>query len=154
LFRIVRGRSDVPFGWVLLCIAGFLFLCGLSALIGLLTLWSHGPVIIWGLSVIRVATALLAVATLFVLRALVPRILEIPTREPWLAVNNDLLRVEAQADAHNKLLAVVSHELRTPLAPLLATLTDLEQHFAPNSHPAVRDSIDVLRRNIQREAAW
>ena len=152
LFRIVRGRSDVPFGWVVLCIAGFLFLCGLSALIGLLTLWFHGPLIIWVLSIIRVATALLAVATLFVLRALVPRILEIPTREQWLEVNSHLLRAEAQADAHSKLLAVVSHELRTPLAPLLATLTDLEQHFAPNSHPAVRDSIDVLRRNIQREA--
>ncbi len=152
LFRIVRGRSDVPFGWVVLCIAGFLFLCGVSALISLFTLWFHGPVVIWALVLIRVATALLAVATLFILRALVPRILEIPTREQWLAVNNHLLRAEAQADAHNKLLAVVSHELRTPLAPLLATLTDLEQHFAPNSHPAVRDSIDVLRRNIQREA--
>ena len=152
LFRIVRGRSDVPFGWVVLCIAGFLFLCGVSALISLFTLWFHGPAVIWGLSLIRVATALLAVATMLILRALVPRILEIPTREQWLAVNNDLLRVEAQADAHNKLLAVVSHELRTPLAPLLATLTDLEQHFAPNSHPSVRDSIDLLRRNIQREA--
>src|SRR5438128_10806685 len=30
LFRIVRQRSDVPFGLVVLCIAGFLFLCGLS----------------------------------------------------------------------------------------------------------------------------
>src|SRR6187551_3816196 len=30
LFRIVRRRSDVPFGWVVLCIAGFMFLCGLS----------------------------------------------------------------------------------------------------------------------------
>lgn len=152
LFRIVRGRSDVPFGWVVLCIAGFLFLCGLSALIGLVTLFLQGAVVIWTLVLVRAATALLAVATLLILRALVPRILEIPSREQWLAVNNHLLRVEAQADAHNKLLAVVSHELRTPLAPLLATLTDLEQHFVPNSHPAVRDSIDVLRRNIQREA--
>src|SRR5204863_1865937 len=37
LFRVVRHRSDVPFGWVVLCIGGFLFLCGLGAFIGLLT---------------------------------------------------------------------------------------------------------------------
>jgi CheY-like chemotaxis protein len=152
LFRIVRRRPDVPFGWVVLCIAGFLFLCGLNALIALLTVWFHGPVVIWSLVLTRVGTALLSVATLFVLRALVPHILEIPTQEQWLAVNNELLRAEAETVAKNKLLAVASHELRTPLAPLLATLTELEQHLGPHDVPAAQDCIQVLRKNIQREA--
>src|ERR1700758_1913346 len=34
LFRIVRERSDVPFGWIVLCIAGFLFLSGAAAFFG------------------------------------------------------------------------------------------------------------------------
>jgi CheY-like chemotaxis protein len=152
LFRIVRQRSDVPFGWVVRCIAGFLFLCGLSAFIALLTLWFQGPVVIWSLVLTRVATALLSVATLLVLRALVPRILEIPTRAQWLALNNELVRAEAHADAKDKLLATVSHELRTPLAPLLATLTELEQHVAPLNMPEVHDCCQVLRKNILREA--
>jgi hypothetical protein len=62
LFRIVRRRTDIPFGWVVLCVAGFLLLCGLSAFFGLLTIWFHT----------RVGTALLTVATLLILRALVP----------------------------------------------------------------------------------
>jgi CheY-like chemotaxis protein len=152
LFRIVQLRSDVPFGWIVLCIAGFLFLCGINALFGLLTIWFHGPFVIWSLVLTRVGTALLSVATLFILRALVPRILEIPTREQWLALNNELLRAEAETEAKNKLLAVASHELRTPLAPLLATLTELEQHVAPHPVPAAQDCIQVLRKNIQREA--
>ena len=152
LFRIVRKRSDVPFGWVVLCIAGFLFLCGLNAFIGLLTIWFHGPIVIWSLVLTRVATALLSVATLFVLRALVPRILEIPSQEQWLALNNELLRAEAETDAKNRLLAVASHELRTPLAPLLATLTELEQHIAPHHDAEANECIKVLRKNIQREA--
>jgi CheY-like chemotaxis protein len=152
LFRIVRRRSDVPFGWVVLCIAGFLFLCGLSALFGLLTIWFQGPLVIWSLIITRVATALLAVATLLILRALVPRILEIPTRAKWLAVNNELLRAEANAEARQKLLTEVSHELRTPLAPLLAALTDLEQRVAGPGLSAVEDCIQVLRTNIRREA--
>jgi CheY-like chemotaxis protein len=155
LFRIVRHRADVPFGWVVLCIAGFLFLLGLSGFLALFTIWFQGPVLIWSLVLTRVAAALLGVGTLFSLRALVPRILEIPTHAEWLAVNNELLRAEAQAEAKDKLLAVASHELRTPLAPLLATLTELEQHVrhaAPESLPAVQECIEVMRKNIRREA--
>ncbi len=152
LFRIVRGRSDVPFGWLVLCMAGFLFLCGLSGFIGLATIWTHGPVVIWSLVLARLATALLSVATLLSLRALVPRILDIPTREQWLAVNNDLLRAAAAAEAKDKLLAVVSHELRTPLAPLLATLTEMERQVASSDDPAVHECMEVLRKNIRREA--
>jgi CheY-like chemotaxis protein len=152
LFRIVRRRSDVPFGWIVLCIAGFLFLCGLTAFIALLTIWVQSPLVIWALVLARVATALLSIATLFVLRALVPRILEIPSQEQWLAVNNELLRAEAQTEANSMLLAAASHELRTPLAPLLATLTELEQHIAPHQVPAAQDCIEVLRKNILREA--
>jgi CheY-like chemotaxis protein len=152
LFRIVRRRSDVPFGWVVLCIAGFLFLCGLTSFIALLTIWFQSPLVIWALVLARVATALLSIATLFVLRALVPRILEIPSQEQWLAVNNELLRAEAQTEANKQLLAAASHELRTPLAPLLATLTELEQHIAPHQVPAAQDCIEVLRKNILREA--
>jgi CheY-like chemotaxis protein len=153
LFRIVRRRSDVPFGGIVLCIAGFLFLCGVNALFALLTIWFQGPLVIWSLVLTRVATALLSVATLLILRALVPRILEIPSREQWLAVNNELLRAEAETEAKSKLLNVASHELRTPLAPLLATLTELEQHVAAHEVEAAEDCIEVLRKNIQRQAS-
>jgi CheY-like chemotaxis protein len=152
LFRIVRHRADVPFGWVVLCIAGFLFLLGLSGFLGLCTIWFQGPALIWALVLTRVAAALLGVGTLFSLRALVPRILEIPTHAEWLALNNELLRAEAQAEAKDKLLAVASHELRTPLAPLLATLTELEQHVAAHNGPAAQGCIEVMRTNIRREA--
>jgi len=152
LFRIVRHRSDVPFGWVVLCIAGFLFLCGLGALFSLLTIWFQGAVVVCSLVLIRFVAALLAVGTLLILRALVPQILKIPTREQWLALNNSLLRAEADSEARDKVLAVVSHELRTPLAPLLSTLTELQQHVASSDNPAVHECIQVLRKNISREA--
>jgi CheY-like chemotaxis protein len=152
LFRIVRQRSDVPFGWVVLCIAAFLFLCGITAFFALLTIWLPNPLLLWAVILARVGTAFFAIATLFTLRSLVPRILEIPTQEQWLAVNNELLRAEAETEAKNKLLAVASHELRTPLAPLLATLTELEQDVASHNVAGASDCIKVLRRNIQRQA--
>lgn len=144
LFRIVRERSDVPFGWVVLCIAAFLFLCGVTSFFGLLTVWFHGPFVVWSLVATRLGTAFLAVATVLVLRALVPHVVKLPTHEEWVAVNNDLLRAEAQTEAKNKLLATVSHELRTPLAPLLGTLSELEQQFAPSERPAVHNCVRIL----------
>src|SRR6266404_1920476 len=81
LFRIVRQRPDLPFGWVVRCIAGFLFLCGLSVFVGLVMVWFQGALVVWSLVIIRLAAVLLAVATLLILRALVPQILKIPTRE-------------------------------------------------------------------------
>lgn len=152
LLRIVRGRSDLPFGWVVLCIGGFLFLCGLTALLGLVSIWFHGAVIIWALVLTRMGCALLAVATLFILHALVPHILKIPTQAQLLALQKDLLRAEAQSEERDKLLAVVSHELRTPLAPLLAALGELEQRLAPNTDAETRACLQLLRKNIQREA--
>ena len=152
LFRIVRRRPDVPFGWIVFCIGGFLFLCGFSALFSLLTIWSVGPVVMWSLVLTRVAAALLAVATLFILRALVPQILRIPTQAQWRALNEDLLRAEADAKAKERLLATVSHELRTPLAPLLATLDELNESAAAHQDAAIQRCVAVLRKNIQREA--
>lgn len=152
LFRIVRQRSDVPFGWVALCIAGFLFLTGVAAFLGLLNIWFHGPLVIWSLVLTHVGAALLAVATLLILRSLVPLILEIPSRAQWLAVNKDLVRAETQVEEREKLIATVSHELRTPLAPLLATLTELDHRVGPYKDPEIQDCIQVLRKNILKEA--
>ena len=152
LFQIVRGRSDLPFGWIVLCVAGFLFLCGVSAFMGLFTIWFQGPLVVWSLVLTRVGAALLAVGTLLILRALVPQILHIPTRSQWIALNNELVHAEADAKAKDKLLATVSHELRTPLAPLLATLSELDQHTASSDNPAIHECIEVLRKNVHREA--
>src|SRR2546421_10609377 len=112
LFRIVRERSDVPFGWIVLCIATFLFLSGASAFLGLINIWFHGPIAIWSLVLTHLGSALLAVATLFILQVLVPHILRIPTNAQWLDLQKDVIRAETRAEEKDKLLAAVSHELR------------------------------------------
>lgn len=152
LFRIVRRRSDVPFGWIVLCVAAFLFLTGVAAFLGLLNIWFHGPIAIWSLVLTHLGAALLAVATLLILRVLVPKILSIPTREQWLAVQKDLLQSQARAEERDKLIATVSHELRTPLAPILPTLSELEHRVKPLADPEIQDCLQVLRKNILREA--
>jgi signal transduction histidine kinase len=52
--------------------------------------------------------------------------------------------------AKDQFLAMLSHELRTPLTPVLASALELENE--PNVRPDVRESLQMIRRNVELEA--
>jgi signal transduction histidine kinase/ActR/RegA family two-component response regulator len=62
------------------------------------------------------------------------------------AARQDAERVSRIKD---EFLAVLSHELRTPLTPVLMTVTAME--LDANLPPAVREDIEMIRRNVQLE---
>jgi signal transduction histidine kinase len=57
--------------------------------------------------------------------------------------------IDANA-AKDQFLALLSHELRNPLTPVLAMVSELEETM-PDSE-AVRQALDVIRRNVELEA--
>ena len=57
---------------------------------------------------------------------------------------------EAASKAKDHFLAVLSHELRTPLTPVLATVAMLQED--PRFDADTRDSLEVVRRNVELEA--
>jgi signal transduction histidine kinase/ActR/RegA family two-component response regulator len=52
--------------------------------------------------------------------------------------------------AKDQFLAMLSHELRTPLTPVLASALELENE--PDIRPDVRESLQMIRRNVELEA--
>jgi HAMP domain-containing protein/signal transduction histidine kinase/CheY-like chemotaxis protein len=52
--------------------------------------------------------------------------------------------------AKDQFLAMLSHELRTPLTPVLASALELENE--PDLRPDVRESLQMIRRNVELEA--
>jgi signal transduction histidine kinase/CheY-like chemotaxis protein len=52
--------------------------------------------------------------------------------------------------AKDQFLALLSHELRNPLSPVIAMVSELEASM-PDS-PAVRQALEVIRRNVELEA--
>jgi len=75
----------------------------------------------------------------------------------WFGTNTDITeqreakeRAEAASQAKDQLLAMVSHELRTPLNPILAITSYLQE--SDTLPPALREDIDIIRRNIEHEA--
>ena len=59
---------------------------------------------------------------------------------------------ELASQAKDHFLAVLSHELRTPLTPVLATAQMMEVDQSLKLPPNVRDSISMIRRNVELEA--
>ena len=57
---------------------------------------------------------------------------------------------ESASAAKDRFLAVLSHELRTPLTPVLTTVQMLERD--PTLSASVRESLAVVRRNVELEA--
>src|SRR5438067_7582891 len=52
--------------------------------------------------------------------------------------------------ANDRFLAMLSHELRTPLTPVLASVLELENE--PDVRQDVRESLQMIRRNVELEA--
>jgi HAMP domain-containing protein/signal transduction histidine kinase len=77
------------------------------------------------------------------------------TQSQSLATELQKTNLELQEKARSNLakdqfLAMLSHELRTPLTPVLATALELENE--PDVRPDVRESLQMIRRNVELEA--
>jgi signal transduction histidine kinase/HAMP domain-containing protein len=88
--------------------------------------------------------------------------IEASTRTENLLTQSQLLATELQKTnleleekarsnlAKDQFLAMLSHELRTPLTPVLATALELENE--PDVREDVRESLQMIRRNVELEA--
>ncbi|HEX9830576.1 MAG TPA: PAS domain S-box protein [Thermodesulfobacteriota bacterium] len=90
LLYFVRKRQDLVFNWIFLMFAAFIFACGTTHLMGILTLWEP----VYQLEgIIKLMTATVSVITAFLLIPLVPKALALPSPSQ-LEVVNQALRKE------------------------------------------------------------
>src|SRR5207249_5275502 len=92
----------------------------------------------------------------------VPTTIEASTRTKNLLTQSQSLAIELRKTnleleekarsnmAKDQFLAMLSHELRTPLTPVLASALELENE--PDVRPDVRESLQMIRRNVELEA--
>ncbi|MBI3441610.1 MAG: hypothetical protein HY052_07410 [Proteobacteria bacterium] len=73
LYLVVKRRERIPYRWVFLMFAIFIFLCGTTHLMGIITLW-YPVYYLQGL--IKVLTAAVSIATALLIFPLVPTLLE------------------------------------------------------------------------------
>ena len=93
LVAFVRARKDVRFNWVFWLFAAFIFLCGTTHLVDVITVWYPAY---WVQAYAKALTALVSAATAVALWVLMPKLLKLPSNEQLMALVGQLEHEVAQ----------------------------------------------------------
>jgi signal transduction histidine kinase len=75
LIWFVRRRSDLAFKWMFVLFGLFIFLCGVTHVMGIWTIWNGTY---WAEGALKLSTGVISVATAILLVPLVPKALQLP----------------------------------------------------------------------------
>jgi PAS domain S-box-containing protein len=107
LVRLVRRQKDLSFHWMFLLFAAFIFSCGATHVLSIVTLWL--PIYRFE-GLVKLFTAGASLATAILLNRLIPHLDGLPTPEAWRLSKEELkTQVAARIEAEQKieLLAVL-----------------------------------------------
>ncbi|EJL32062.1 signal transduction histidine kinase [Caulobacter sp. AP07] len=105
----VKRRPDIKYGWVAYLFVAFILACGTTHLMAILTLWAPA----YGVeALIKVATAILSIATAGILWTLIPKLLALPSAA----------ELERRVDERTAQLRAAKEELEVVVAERTATL--------------------------------
>ncbi len=87
LVYLVRKREDLNFGWIFMLFGLFIFLCGTTHLISIITVWQP---LYWIEGWLKLITGIISVLTAFLLWPLIPKALALPSAKQLKSVNEEL----------------------------------------------------------------
>lgn len=114
-------RPDMAYDRLLLLFAAFIFLCGISHLMGLVNIW-QGFYVIEGLA--KLATGLVSLLTCVLVWRLLPTALSVPTTEAMITNHSVMRETEQQVRAARAELARLEKEIAQKLETLKKPMPD------------------------------
>lgn len=89
LWRLVRARRDIEFGWMVGLFATFILACGTTHLVSIAVMWI--PAYGWE-ALVKAVTALASIGTAVLLVPLLPKLIALPSPSAMRVANEALLR--------------------------------------------------------------
>lgn len=87
LYKLVRARADIQFGWVLYTFAAFILLCGLTHAVNMYVLWEPNYAF---QALVKLATAIVSIATAVLVWRILPKLYALPNMSQLLQSNEQL----------------------------------------------------------------
>ncbi len=139
LYKLVRARADIQFGWVLYTFAAFILLCGLTHAVNMYVLWEPNYAF---QALVKLATAIVSIATAVLVWRILPKLYALPNMSQLLQ-SNEQLASEAKWHATAKeQLAQRTSELQASNEDLTESnrllVSEIEQHTVAKDHLAQR----------------
>ncbi|WP_260482316.1 sensor histidine kinase [Sphingomicrobium flavum] len=134
LLTVLKKRGDIPHRGLIVLFASFILLCGLTHLMGIVTLWQ--PIYPY-VGILKLATGIVSMITALVLFRLIPTLVSLPSPAHLREVNEQL---RAEAAAHEATLA----SLESKVEQRTEELNELNTRLAVQAREAVHRSRNLL----------
>jgi signal transduction histidine kinase len=144
LIYFVKKRKDLQFNWIFLMFSAFIFACGTTHFISILTIWR--PAYRLDASIMSV-TAVFSVATLIMLAKLMPQLLKLPSpsmlQEHIHRLEQEVhLRIQAETE-----LKVLNAQLDQKVSQRTLELTTVNQELSAAKNRLEENVVELTKVN-------
>jgi signal transduction histidine kinase len=139
LYKLVRARADIQFGWVLYTFAAFILLCGLTHAVNMYVLWEPNYAF---QALVKLATAIVSIATAVLVWRILPKLYALPNMSQLLQTNQQLATEAKRHATAKEQLAQRTSELQASNEDLTESnrllVSEIEQHTVAKDQLAQR----------------